>query len=43
MIQQHFLPEDAEKILKIPLLRISSLDQPLRQYNKSGNYSVKNV
>lgn len=41
IIQQHFLPDDAEKILKIPLPKAPSLDQPLWHYDKSKNYSVK--
>lgn len=41
MIQQHFLSDDAEKILKIPPPKAPSLDQPLWHYDKYRNYSFK--
>ncbi|KAH9793378.1 putative reverse transcriptase/RNA-dependent DNA polymerase [Citrus sinensis] len=41
VIRQHFLKEDVEQILKIPLPRQPKPDQVLWHYDKKGNYSVK--
>ncbi|KAH9704159.1 putative reverse transcriptase/RNA-dependent DNA polymerase [Citrus sinensis] len=41
VIRQHFLKEDADQILKIPLPRQPKPDQVLWHYDKKGNYSVK--
>ncbi|KAH9725922.1 putative reverse transcriptase/RNA-dependent DNA polymerase [Citrus sinensis] len=41
VIRQHFLKEDADQILKIPLPRQPKPDQVLWHYDKKGNYSIK--
>lgn len=41
VIRQHFLEEDADQMLKIPLPRQLKPDQGMWHYDKKGNYSVK--
>ena len=41
MIRQHFMPEDIERIMQIPLPRCPELDELLWAYDKQGIYSVK--
>ncbi|KAK9209014.1 hypothetical protein WN944_001375 [Citrus x changshan-huyou] len=41
MIQQHFIKEDVEIILMIPLPRHTTLDELCWHYDKLGKYSVK--
>lgn len=42
IIMHHFDPEDAGKILKIPLSRTPKPDQMIWAYDKQDMYSVKN-
>lgn len=41
LIQQNFIGEDAQEILKIPLLRTPKPDKPLWHFDKRGECSVK--
>ncbi|KAK2639192.1 hypothetical protein Ddye_026987 [Dipteronia dyeriana] len=41
LLQQHFLPEDAEAILKIPTGPSGSVDTMLLHYEGNGRYNVK--
>lgn len=41
LIRQHFIPEDADYILKIMLPRSPRPDGQLWAFDKYGNYSVK--
>lgn len=41
VIVQHFIEDDAARILRIPLRRISQPDQLIWHFDKDGNYSIK--
>ena len=40
-LQQHFMPEDVEAILRIPFLRRQKEDELMWDFDKRGEYSVK--
>lgn len=42
-LQQHFMPEDVEAILRIPLLRRQKEDELMWDFDKRREYSVKIV
>lgn len=41
LIQQNFMKEDAQQILRIPQPRTSSPDEPLWHFDKRGDYTAK--